>query len=322
MNNQVPHHLIEKVLNGTATDVEKKELNKWYRSQSINDVQWPDELESGAEVESRMLKNIHTNMQTTGVVVPIYRKGWFGIAATILIAVTFGAYFFTRPNHATGSQTSLVKTVVAPLKNIENRYLLLPDSSTVLLHPGSNISYAFNEHTREVTLSGEAYFDVKHLAGKPFIIHTGKVKTTVLGTAFNIRAYLHQSVVVSVTRGKVSVINEVRNEVAILLPGNQVEYGSESIKAKVHQVNTQKAIDWVKADVQFNDTPFALLADRLSKRYNVVIKFKNTNLKNCLINGRFDGTESLENLLASITQTIGANYRIENDEVIIDGPGC
>src|SRR5207248_3097180 len=88
------------------------------------------------------------------------------------------------------------------------RHIVLPDSSTVVLHAGSRLLFpeAFSVNTREVTLVGEAYFDIVHREAQPFIIHTGQLKTTVLGTAFNIRAYdSSQEVMVSVTKGRVRV---------------------------------------------------------------------------------------------------------------------
>lgn len=70
------------------------------------------------------------------------------------------------------------------------RHLTLPDGTTVVLQANSRLRYPekFTGNTREITLSGEAYFDVAHDAQKPFIIHTGKIRTTVLGTAFKISA--------------------------------------------------------------------------------------------------------------------------------------
>lgn len=67
----------------------------------------------------------------------------------------------------------------------------LPDGSTVLLNEGSELSYStsFGKQAREVTLTGEGYFDVQHNLSKPFKVLTGNVTTTVLGTAFNIKAY-------------------------------------------------------------------------------------------------------------------------------------
>ena len=107
----------------------------------------------------------------------------------------------------------------------EYKYILLPDSTQVWLNAGSTLDYPehFDEATREVTLVGEAYFDVKHAAEHPFIIHTGQIQTTVLGTAFNINAYTDRSnIQVSVSRGKVKV-SRGDQLIAMLVKGQEVK---------------------------------------------------------------------------------------------------
>src|SRR5690606_2603405 len=105
----------------------------------------------------------------------------------LLGAVVF--YFSLKP----GEPTTTVHAEFGNSKvtKLAHQLLLLPDGSTVLLNNNSSLDFPqqFTGDTREVILKGEAYFDIKPDASRPFIIHTGKVKTRVLGTAFNIRAY-------------------------------------------------------------------------------------------------------------------------------------
>ena len=123
----------------------------------------------------------------------------------------------------------------------EYKYILLPDSTQVWLNAGSTLDYPehFDETTREVTLTGEAYFDVKHAAEHPFIIHTGQIQTTVLGTAFNINAYTDRSnIQVSVSRGKVKV-SRGDQLIATLVKGQEVKVSQTgdtgSAKSTQHQ---------------------------------------------------------------------------------------
>src|SRR5688572_8298430 len=91
---------------------------------------------------------------------------------------------------------------------MDPQFLRLPDGSTVLLNEGSKLEYpiTFSGDTREVFLQGEGYFDIQHNPSKPFVVKTANVTTTVLGTAFNVKAFPSEKhITVTVTRGKVKV---------------------------------------------------------------------------------------------------------------------
>jgi ferric-dicitrate binding protein FerR (iron transport regulator) len=206
------------------------------------------------------------------------------------------------------------------------RNLTLPDGSTVVLQAGSTLDYpaAFNGSTREVSLSGEAYFDIQHDTAKPFIIHTGSVSTTVLGTAFNIKAYAgQQNIVVSVTRGKVKVEDQ-HKLLAILTPDQQLDYQPAAATASEHKVDANTLVtDWTKQDMVFEESPFAVVAEVLRKRYDVTIHFDNDYLLQCPIHASFKGTETLQNVLNVVCKVLGAAWEMKDDKtIVISGKGC
>lgn len=315
--------LIEKFLDGTANSFEKKQLNDWYKKNNEEESVWLSETADEQEMlNKRILNNIKQHLDRTRTPVISFRRRLFPKIAAIIIgfAVITGYYFYQGKHEALPAVVSA--SVQAPQHLQENKYIVLPDSSTVLLRSGSKISYAFNGITRELTLTGEAYFDIRHNLKQPFIIHTGKLKTTVLGTAFNIKAYPNQKITVSVTRGKVSVSDGNEKTLAVLLPDQQVIY-NEATKVKDQStVKAQKTVEWAKEDMQFKDMPFKQLADRLARRYNVEIRFQHAGLENCLISGRFDGTESLDAVLRTISATMATTYTIDTSLVTLDGKGC
>ncbi|QNK64678.1 FecR domain-containing protein [Pedobacter sp. PAMC26386] len=106
------------------------------------------------------------------------------IAASFLVIVANNIYFF---KHKEKKQNQL--TEIINLNGKRNR-LILPDSSVVYLNTGSKLKYPkhFPATKRLVELEGEALFDIRHEAKHPFIIQTGKVSTTVLGTSVNVKA--------------------------------------------------------------------------------------------------------------------------------------
>ena len=136
----------------------------------------------------------------------------------------------------------------------EYKYLLLPDSTQVWLNAGSSLEFPnhFTETKREVFLSGEAYFDVKHADKIPFIIHTGNISTTVLGTAFNIKAYPgRKTIIVAVSRGKVRV-SRGDELVATLTKGQQVKVSNkDSDIAKKNIAETQVAA-WQQGNMVYD----------------------------------------------------------------------
>lgn len=89
----------------------------------------------------------------------------------------------------------------------ERRQLLLPDGSTVWLNAGTTITYRQTpDSMREVTLSGEAYFSVRHDASHPFVVHTGRMDIRDIGTAFNVRAYpLDKTIEATLVEGSIDV---------------------------------------------------------------------------------------------------------------------
>jgi ferric-dicitrate binding protein FerR (iron transport regulator) len=231
-------------------------------------------------------------------------------------------YYFIKPK-----QQQLVKQSVASKPHEPsahyNRYITLSDGSTVILHAGSKLDYpvSFNGNAREVSLTGEGYFDVQH-NDKPFIIHTGNVKTTVLGTAFNIKAYAgEKNIVISVTRGKVKVEDE-KKLLAVLNPDEQVVYHIPASSAEQMEVKTAAVVSWIKEDMVFEAASFASIAEVLSRRYQVNISFRNPALEQCLITASFSGMESLEKILTYLCTVRNASYIMENGKIVIEGHGC
>jgi transmembrane sensor len=102
--------------------------------------------------------------------------------------------------------------------------LTLADGTRVWLNGGSKLSYpeAFRGDKREITLTGEAFLEVTHDAKKSFIVHTGNIRTQVLGTSFNVKAYPEDSFVkVDVVTGKVGVVAALAPTV-FLTPAEEV----------------------------------------------------------------------------------------------------
>ncbi len=130
---------------------------------------------------------------------------WLAYAAMALLISAIAALFFQHL--FIGKDTKPVYAEVSNPAGKRSR-IILPDSSVVFLNAASKLHYlkAFNEDTREVLLDGEAFFEVVHDASRPFIVRSGVVSTTVLGTSFNVKAFRGDGrIAVTVQSGKVGV---------------------------------------------------------------------------------------------------------------------
>jgi len=192
----------------------------------------------------------------------------------------------------------------APLKKkiterSEFKYLLLPDSTQVWLNAVSSLEFPdhFDKNKREVFLSGEAYFDVKHAAETPFIIHTGNISTTVLGTAFNIKAYPdRKTVIVAVSRGKVKV-NRGDELVATLTKGQQVKVSNQNKKIDQKNISENQVAAWQQGNMVYDDESISDIIADLERMYNVNIKVMNENIRNLTVRTSFQREEGIEHAL-------------------------
>ncbi|PRD48950.1 FecR family protein [Sphingobacterium haloxyli] len=321
MDSNELHHLIRKYLQGTASTAERERLLKWYRQDTDDDVFWETENPGEEElVHNRIRDNVWTMLDENAANQKTGKRLWLYAAVAAVCLAVLGIGFWKLNDKG---REALIAT--SPKEQSENRFVLLSDSSRVVLRPGSRLEYKtdFKGATREVSLVGEAYFDINRKENQPFIIHTGKVKTVVLGTAFTIKATDgEEEVKVMVQRGKVRVERE--EKIMAELTANQ--------KVEVHsavEVPKQEALaaadstfDWTAEDMRFDAQAFGELTSRLERRYDVEIRFKNPDLARCPISGKFSGLETLEEVLGFLCTARGAVFRRKGQVVEIDGKAC
>jgi ferric-dicitrate binding protein FerR (iron transport regulator) len=156
-----------------------------------------------------------------------------------------------------------------------NTEQLLPDGSTITLNHGSEVKFPkeFTGNTREVSLVGEAFFNIKPDAGKPFIIKTNGASVRVLGTSFNVCAYNEsETVEVIVKTGKVELINTgagEEEEKVVLLPGQTGTLNMYTRKLlRTNNYNPNK-LAWYTREISFDYTPLGEVFETLRHVYNI-----------------------------------------------------
>jgi ferric-dicitrate binding protein FerR (iron transport regulator) len=204
-------------------------------------------------------------------------------------------------------------------------FVTLPDGTKVTMNEGSELKYhrTFGETTREITMKGEAYFDVYHDVARPFIVRTGNVSVRVLGTAFNVRTTQEQEVRVTVTRGKVQVADEEQHHTYGVLAGNQeMAVNTATQKAVRTDAESKQSLAWTNRFLILDDVRFAEAAEIIGTHYHVKVTFLNPALKECGLNAKFINGEELPDVLEMIAKAMGVTYEIKGETVMIGGKGC
>lgn len=130
----------------------------------------------------------------------------------------------------------------------------LPDGTVVWLNSGSTLTYPvkFARKSRNVTLTGEAYFEVAPDEKRPFGVQSQHLTVNVLGTKFNVKAYEDDlQTLVTLLTGKVEV--EVSDEVVALVPDRQLVFDSQANTTKVNEVDASAIISWISGDMVFDN---------------------------------------------------------------------
>lgn len=156
--------------------------------------------------------------------------------------------------------------------------LRLSDGTKVWLNAGSRLVYpaAFHATTREVTLEGEAFFEVAHDAAKPFIVHARHTAMKVLGTGFNVNAY-SPSVTTTLNNGKLLV--KAGESVVTLLPDEQAVYTAASQTLTKQLVDASLFSAWKDGDIYFDEASLEEITESLSRTYDYQFVFRDQELK-------------------------------------------
>lgn len=300
MNKQDTRRLLQKYRDGRCTPEERSWVEQWYVDRAR------EEQAPKANISGRHLaawKQIQRNIAAE----KRQGKSWISqpVVAAASVILLLGLSFLIYRNRLINSQSvagGLHYRSVAT-GNGELRKFELPDGSQVWLNAASKLRYSdgFGKALREVFLDeGEAYFDVQHDAGKPFIVYAGKTKTRVLGTAFAVRAYrsLPQTQV-TVTRGKVGVMQsgKGRSDAILLVQNQQVTFSDSSNAFEKTEIIAVDYTGWTVGKLKFNNESFNTIALILEKRFGATVRFQEKSIGELRFSAGFEASETLDDIL-------------------------
>lgn len=197
--------------------------------------------------------------------------------------------------------------------------LVLSDGSTVTLNANSTISYPqlFETGDRIVKLNGEAYFEIRKDAKRPFVVETQNMRIKVLGTHFNVKSYENEDkVMTTLLEGSVSVeVNEhdaSTKKAVLLVPGQQLTLDKTAKTTKIAEVNSELYTLWLKGQCFFENERFIDIIKMLERRFGVNIRIISPNLENQLYSGFFGEKDNVTHILNSFKKYRDFDY-IKND---------
>jgi transmembrane sensor len=202
--------------------------------------------------------------------------------------------------------------------------VILPDGSKVWLNAESSLRYptAFSGRTRDVTLKGEAYFEIKHALDKsggvktPFIVSTASQEVRVLGTHFNINAYEDEGVVkTTLLEGSVRVtpVGDYKINPVILKPNTQSVFNGQ--KLAVAAVDAETVVAWKNGLFQFNHTDLKTIVRQLSRWYNLDADYE--TLPNLHFNGTISRNVNASKVLNMLELTGNIKFTIKGNTIFV-----
>ncbi len=192
--------------------------------------------------------------------------------------------------------------------------LALPDGSKVWMNNASSIKFpvAFSGNTREVVLSGEAYFEVAKNPNKPFIVHVNDLEVKVLGTHFNIMCYSDESSIkTTLIEGSVKLSKGNLSE--LLYPGKIASFQHQSFT--VADADIEQELAWKNGYFIFNKSDIETIMRQLARWYDVNVNYEGAKPKNLFV-GQIKKEASLAESL-KIIELSGIHFKIEGRNLIV-----
>lgn len=255
---------------------------------------------------------------------------WLKYAAVFILIGGLAVSWFLA-GRPTGASISDNAQIFKSTKRGEKLKLVLPDSSIVYLNASSKLRFPSRfpaGKIREIQLEGEAFFEVKHDTGRPFIVHSGQLQTRVLGTSFNVAAYPGSRISVAVRTGKVGVseiTNGQRKHLSLLTPGQQLTYDQAKDRYIIDQQRAADFNGWTENRFVFKAETLGYIVHVLERAYNISVKISNPKLLSCRFNATFANKSIRE--IADQLHTMSGNkikYQFNTDKTVITlwGEAC
>ena len=203
-------------------------------------------------------------------------------------------------------------------------HIALSDGTTVYMNAGSSLKFPvqfIKGHNREVTLEGEAFFEVTKDKKHPFVVKTRGVDVRVLGTKFNVSSYKEDAEINTVlVEGSVSLSNGANpKQKTLLVPGEKGSWSAGKQAIAVEKVDTRIYTEWMTGEIVFRKATFKEMVTKLERSYNVTIESNNQALLDKKFNASFNkNIESIDEVLDAMSKIQQFSYQRKGNEIKIN----
>ncbi|MGN6420626.1 MAG: FecR family protein [Pseudobacter sp.] len=241
------------------------------------------------------------------------RPGHLALAAAVLCAIYLG--IITIRTYLQKEQVQeMVKREIVQTRSKEIKSGVLPDGSKYWVNASSTISFPSRfDGTREVELNGEAYFEVRPVAGQPFIVSSKGQKIQVLGTEFNVSAYQDDTVIRTTVLGG-SVLVEALNKKQLLQSRQQSVLNASALTV-LPVARPEDAVAWKRDSFSFKQAYITEIAAQLSRYYEVKMEFSSGVNNDLYTLANFSRKEPITRILHMIESTNNITFDIPNSPV-------
>jgi len=240
------------------------------------------------------------------------------VATAVIFLLVSATYYATLQTFGQEKESKQPLTYVTG--GNQQKTLTLSDGTKIRLNSNAKIGIPadFNQSTREVSLQGEAFFDVGQDDEKPFIVHTARATVKDLGTAFNVRELPgKQSIQVAVTDGKVSLWSDEQGEKTAtqLVEGQFGHLDLQEGILQIEQFGVQNYLSWMNGRIVYEKAKLDEVSQQLSRIYDLSFSYNNPYLKELTVTADFE-RKSFEKVLKVIAMTLRIDYQMEEGKVI------
>ena len=224
------------------------------------------------------------------------------------------------------SRLTVREPVSAPAKHYvagtgKTDSVVLADGSRVILGPQSTLEVpgTFGAGERTVRLTGDAYFDVRHDASRPFSVRAGSAVIQDIGTTFTIESDGADVATVSVVEGSVSLKRENAATGVVLGAGDRGSLGAAGDAVVERNAVRPEDTAWISGRLSFRDAPLARVAAEVQRWYGVTLRVADSSLLQRRVTTSFEG-EPADKVLQILELTLGAPITRTGDTAVISSP--
>lgn len=213
-------------------------------------------------------------------------------------------------------QVAVRQVVAQPGKTL---LVVLPDGTEVMLNAGSKLTYParFDKGRRVVSLYGEAFFKVKKDARHPFVVKSGNVNTTVLGTQFDVKNYVVGAPTVILVEGKVMLTDSLGQKNVTMKPGQSATLDQHGDFALYENTDVEGSLSWKEGYLYYDNVSFYQMMNEIGRWYNIDVVCKNSAVVNSRVHFYVPNHQPLEKTIEMINKLHVAHVTLEGKQVMV-----